>query len=170
MSSATKILGKWQSAPSNDPDVMVGAAIIGSPVGRRFTLVIDAGSGWITAARLNNEEVAHVATELIDRLATQIEHARIGGVENGWGQGTSHPGVEWITATSGDRSLAFPDRLALGMARLWIVPSTDGETFGLLAPGAAVTELGLFDSEETALRTAHVIDVLAQEHDQTTRS
>ncbi len=158
------MLGSWQSRPNNDADIPVGAAIIGSPDGRQFALVVDAGDGWTTAAQLHTQEAAEVARERINRLATQPDHARIGGVESSWGQGTSHPGVEWVTAIGDDRSLAFPDRLALGMARLWIVPSTDGATFGLLAPGAVDPELGLFDAEETAIRTVQVIDALAQQH------
>lgn len=163
MTGETRILGSWQSRPNKDADVPVAAAIIGSPDGQQFALVVDVGAGWTTAAQLHTPEAAEVARERIDRLTTQPDHARIGGVENSWGQGTSHPGVEWITAIGDNRSLAFPDRLALGMARLWIVPSTDSQTFGLLAPGAADPELGHFDSEETALRTVAVLDLLLKQ-------
>lgn len=112
--------------------------------------------------RLDSQESAEIAAELVDRLATQPEHARIGEVENNWGQGTTHPGVEWIVAASEDRSLPFQDRLALGMKRLWIVPSTDGQAFGLLTPSTEHGELGVLESEDAALRTVHVIDALVQ--------
>jgi hypothetical protein len=163
MTSETRVFGKWQSVPSEDSDIAMGAAVIGSPDGQQFALAVNAGNGWITAVRLDTREDAHVATEYINRLATELEYARIGDIENAWGQSTSHPGVEWITATTDDTSIEFQDRLALGMARLWIVPSTDGETFGLLAPDSERHELGLFDSEAAALTTVQVFDALSQQ-------
>ncbi|SHV58140.1 hypothetical protein [Mycolicibacterium phocaicum] len=162
MSKEARIFGRWQSAAGDNSDLPLRAAVIGSRDGRRFALVIDTGDGWTPAVRLNSQESAEIAAERIDRLATQPEHARIGEVENNWGQGTPHPGIEWIAAASEDRSLPFQDRLALGMKRLWIVPSTDGQTFGLLAPDTNYCELGLFESEAAALRTVHVIDTLVQ--------
>lgn len=159
MSGETRVFGSWQSG---DVEAPLSIAVIGSPDGQQFALMIDTGDGWETAAGLYYEESAQAAAKRIDRLATQSDYARMGTVESNWGQGTSHPGVEWITATSDDRSIEFPERLDSGMARLWIVPSADGQVFGLLAPDDEQHELGLFVSEAAALKTVQVIDALAQ--------
>lgn len=164
MDSSPVTLGIWVAESGEDgSDGSVGLVIVGDPEQDRFALASRVPQGWTRIAWFTSQPAAIVAASAIERISRAGEYARIGDGPATSGLETSHPGVEWVTAASDDPSLSFPDRMSrYGMVRLWVAPSTDGQEFALINPGAEdeTRILAYFDSEDAANEAIRTLDAL----------
>jgi hypothetical protein len=163
MDNETLTLGPW-SVQADGPDSdRPGLMILGERDTGTFALAGSLGEDRFRLALFADEQAALTAGGIIEALASAPEGTRIGGRSVSDGLGTSHPGVEWVTAAAGPGG-DFAARLRdSGTVRLWAVGSVDGGQFALLNPGAAGDErvLAHFDSRERAGTMIQIMDALA---------
>ena len=157
-------LGQWSFGVSDNQTGRhsnIGMIIAAVPEHNVFQMAADVGQGWNRIGWFETRHGADTAVALIDRFGASREHARIGGETAGSGMGGDHPGVEWVTSLNEDDARPFTERLsALGTARLWVVPSVDGETFALLNPNSEDQVLGYFDDEACADIAVYMVDMI----------
>lgn len=156
--SGTQIHGAWGALlPSQ---VRAQLAVVGSD--EQYAIIHRTGDGeWRTLAFAYDEEAARRTGLLIAKMTKMPEHLRIGGETVGSGADTDHPGVEWVVPTE---IVDDPDPIVRitgpGTDRLWVLPSTDGEVFGLLNPDGDPRELAEFASADAADLFIAMIDAL----------
>ncbi|MEI2712652.1 MAG: hypothetical protein V9G04_04985 [Nocardioides sp.] len=136
-------IGKWRWVnEEDDTKALLGIVVQEDPDQYPPLLVYknQSMSEFDVMAWFESEEIASLAAERIDRILTADEFARIGGatVAEGLGlrgeEANDHPGVEWVCALKDNDDPDPAVRVtggAHGSARLWAVPSTDGEVFAL---------------------------------------
>jgi hypothetical protein len=164
MTDAQLTIGQWHFGVKESDSAQyidVGLVIVGDPERDAFDVAADVGEGWSRIGGFTTHRAAVTAAELIARLASSREHARIGGETAGSGIGGDHPGVEWVTSLHEDDERAFTDRLSVhGMARLWVAPSIDGQTFAMIDPFFEGRVLGHLESEQAADVLVWMIDMV----------
>lgn len=162
MTDSQVTIGQWSlGVKEGDRYTDVGLVIVGLPDHGAFDIAADVGEGWSRIGGFDSHQAAVTAAELISRLASSREHARIGGETAGSGLGSDHPGVEWVTSLREDDDRAFTDRLNVhGMARLWVAPSIDGTAFAVIDPSTPDGVLGQLDSEQAADVLVWMIDMV----------
>jgi hypothetical protein len=164
MTDAQLTIGQWHFGVKESDSAQyidVGLVIVGDPERDAFDVAADVGEGWSRIGGFTTHRAAVTAAELIARLASSREHARIGGETAGSGIGGDHPGVEWVTSLHEDDERAFTDRLSVhGMARLWVAPSIDGQTFAMIDPDYEGGLLGQLESEQAADVLVWMIDMV----------
>jgi hypothetical protein len=164
MTDSQLTIGQWQfGVKESDTDqyIDVGLVIVGEPELAAFDIAANVGEGWSRIGGFTSHRAAITTAELIARLASSREHARIGGETAGSGIGGDHPGVEWITSLDEADERTFTERLGVhGMARLWVTPSRDGTAFAMIDPSTPDGVLGQLDSEQAADVLVWMIDMV----------
>ncbi|MGB3604586.1 MAG: hypothetical protein WBA38_13670 [Gordonia sp. (in: high G+C Gram-positive bacteria)] len=153
-----EIYGAWGALVPSQTRAQL--AVVGS--GDEYLIIYRTGeSSWQPLASAFDEEAAKRAGLLIAKMTKMPEHLRIGGDTISSGADTDHPGVEWVVPT---QIVDDPDPIVRitgpGTDRLWVLPSTDGEVFGLLNPDGDPRELAEFATAEAADVFISVIDAL----------
>ncbi|MFT3900251.1 MAG: hypothetical protein QM728_08415 [Gordonia sp. (in: high G+C Gram-positive bacteria)] len=163
MSDEVKLLAGWDTVLADGRSAQL--AIIGDRDGERIGMV--AALGDDAAELLGNfydEQSALRAGSLISQIIRMPEHARIGGDGVLTGADTDHPGVEWAVPGEVSDDPDPQQRLSAGgLRRLWVVPSTDGEVLGLLAPNTEPRDLGEFVTADAADTFIALIDRLIED-------
>jgi hypothetical protein len=164
VADAQLTIGEWHfGVKESDTDqyIDVGLVIVGLPEQDAYDVAANVGEGWSRIGGFTTHRAAITAAELIARLASSREHARIGGETAGSGIGGDHPGVEWVTSRNEDDERVFTDRLSVhGMVRLWVAPSIDGQTFAMIDPFFEGRVLGHLESEQAADVLVWMIDMV----------
>lgn len=127
--------GFWKLPAPADAGPRHLAVISGGEADR--TMLFEQGDdGWTVLALFTDELAGRTAARTLDRLLQSVTYLRMGGADVMDGADTERPGVEWAGY---DREFEEADvideRAADPVARLWILPSTDGATVGLKLPG-----------------------------------
>jgi hypothetical protein len=162
MTDSQLTIGQWSfSVKEGDLYTDVGLVIVGLPDHGAFDIAADVGEGWSRIGGLASHQAAVTAAELIARLASSREHARLGGDTAGSGLGGDHPGVEWVTSLGEHDERPFAERLSVhGVARLWVAPSIDGSAFAVIDPSVPDGVLGQLESERAADVLVWMIDMV----------
>jgi hypothetical protein len=164
MTDSQLTIGQWYfGVKDSDTDQYtdVGLVIVGAPEQDAFDIAANVGEGWSRIGGFTTHQAAVTSAQLIARLAASREHARLGGETAGSGIGGEHPGVEWVTSLNEADERPFTDRLSEhGMARLWVAPSIDGQSFAIIDPNYDGGLLGKLESEQAADVLVWMIDMV----------
>ncbi|MFT4201718.1 hypothetical protein [Gordonia sp. (in: high G+C Gram-positive bacteria)] len=156
-----RVIAAWPTML--DDGAYVELAIIGDRAGEQIALALarQGDQAPTLLAHFYDEESAQRASALITHIIRMPEHGRVGGEDILGGTHGDHPGVEWVAPGELSDDPDPGQRISAGgLRRLWVVPSTDGEVLGLLAPGEEPRDLGEFVSAAAGNTFIRVIDTL----------
>ncbi|GAC79413.1 hypothetical protein GM1_010_00010 [Gordonia malaquae NBRC 108250] len=157
VSKRTEIIGRWTATLPGDVTAHIAVA---ANDGQHALIYNDAGD-WDALAFAYDEESARRIAKLIAHLVAMPEHLRIGGDTILSDADADHPGVEWIAPTE---VVDDPDPAVRltgpGTRRLWVLPSTDGDVFGLLDPDEEPRDIAEFVSAPAADAFIAFLDAL----------
>ncbi|MFT4087755.1 MAG: hypothetical protein QM658_11520 [Gordonia sp. (in: high G+C Gram-positive bacteria)] len=156
--SEMEMFGAWGAVLPDEPRAQM--AVVGSD-GQYVVIYRTGEEPWDSLAVVFDAEAAQRLADLVTKMTKRPEYLRIGGDGIHSGLDTDHPGVEWVVPTT---VVDDPDPIVRitgpGTDRLWAVPSTDGETLGLLNPDGDPRELAEFVSVEAADAFIAMVDAL----------
>lgn len=158
----TRIHGAWGAVLPDGTRAQL--AVVGDD--DQFAVIYRAGDNdWDTVALVYDDEAAKRTGLLIAKMTRMPEYLRIGGDGIESAADAERPGVEWVVPTD---VVDDPDPIVRitgpGTDRLWAVPSTDGQTLGLLNPDGDPRELAEFTSPQAADAFIAMIDALFALH------
>lgn len=157
--TGTTIYGAWGAVLPGE--VRGQLAVVGSGDEQYAVIHRLDDHDWETLAFVYDEESARRTGLLIAKMTKMPEYLRIGADDVATGADSDHPGVEWVVPTG---VVDDPDPIVRitgpGTDRLWVLPSTDGDVFGLLNPDGDPRELAEFTSAAAADAFIAMIDAL----------